>query len=58
MEGLDNGEELLYAERSTTDQTAIDVGLSEELGGIASVAAPTIEDRAVVSDLLTVLLDQ
>ena len=56
VERFDDGEELLYAERSATDETTVDVGLREEFLSVSSVAATTVEDRAVFSDLSTVLL--
>ena len=56
VEGFDDRKELLYAKGSTTNQTAIYVRLSEEFFGVASVAAPTIEDRTVVSDCFAILL--
>ena len=53
-EGLYDREELLCREGGAADQSAIDVGLSEELKGILPIAGATVEDRGLLSDLLEI----
>jgi hypothetical protein len=48
--------EVSALQRSTTDETAVDVRLSEELLSVAGLAATAIEDGSVLSSLFAVLL--
>ena len=43
-------------QRSATNQTTVDVGLSKQLRSVASLAATTVKDSSVVGYSLTVLL--
>ena len=44
LPSVDDTLEVSSLQRSTTDQTTVDVWLSEELRSIASLAATTVED--------------
>ena len=48
--------EVSSLQRSTTNQTTVDVGLCKELGSVASLAASAIEDAGVVCHLSAVNL--
>ena len=44
LPSVDDTLEISSLQRSTTDQTTVDVWLSEELRSVASLAATTVED--------------
>ena len=44
LPSVDDTLEVSSLQRSTTDQTTVDVWLSEELRSVASLAATTVED--------------
>ena len=56
LPSVDDTLEISSLQRSTTDQTTVDVWLSEELRSVASLAATTIEDRCLLSSLVAILL--
>ena len=48
--------EVSALQRSTTDKTAVDVGLGEELRSVRGLARATIQDAGVLGNSLTILL--
>ena len=56
LPGINDSLEVGSLQRSTANQSAVDVGLCEEFGGIACLAATAIEDACVVGNGSTVLL--
>ena len=56
LESVDDALEVSYAESSATDETTVNVGVSEEFLSVRRLAATTVEDRGVVSNFLTELL--
>jgi len=56
LPSVDDALEVGTLERSASDETSVDVGLSEEFRRVGSLARTAIEDRRVVGNLLTILL--
>ena len=55
LAGVDDSEELLGYEGGTANQTAVYIGVGEQLCSVLVVATAAIEDGGVVSHSLTVL---
>ena len=56
IESVDDAFEVGYLQRSATNQTTVYIGVSEQFLGVRRLAAATVEDRAVIGNLLAILL--
>ena len=58
LEGGDDAHEVAGLEGGAADEAAVDVGLGEQFGGVAGLAAAAVEDGGVVGHLCAVLVGE
>ena len=56
LPSVDNALEVCALQRSTADETTVDVSLGEQLRSVRGLARATIQDAGVLSNSLTILL--